>query len=179
MELSDGIVVRRVLEGDTELYRVLVERYRRQFGRYVMGLVGDHDAAADAMQEAFIRAYDALDTCRNPDRFGTWFFRILTNQCHNVTARRREALDVAAVDPPAPNRTDRPLELAELNARIAEALDELTPEQREAFVMKHLEGRSYEEMAQLAGVGVDALKMRVHRARDTLRVILGGLDESQ
>ena len=173
MELSDGIVVRRVLDGDTELYRVLVERYRRQFGRYVMGLVGDHDAAADAMQEAFIRAYDSLDSCRDPDRFGAWFFRILTNQCHNMTARRRNTTDIAAVDPPARDRTDRPLELAELNARIAAALEELTPEQREAFVMKHLDGRSYEEMSRLSGVGVDALKMRVHRARDMLRAILG------
>ena len=137
----------------------------------------DHTRAdlADAMQEAFIRAYDALQTCRNPDRFGAWFFRILTNQCHDVIARRRETTDLAAVDPPARDRTDRPLELAELNASIAAALEELTPEQREAFVMKHLDGRTYEEMAELLGVGVDALKMRVHRARDTLQALLEGL----
>ncbi|MGD0484269.1 MAG: sigma factor-like helix-turn-helix DNA-binding protein, partial [Gemmatimonadales bacterium] len=54
------------------------------------------------------------------------------------------------------------------------ALAALTAEQREAFLMKHVEGRSYEEMAQLLGVGVDALKMRVYRARDALREMLGG-----
>ena len=51
----------------------------------------------------------------------------------------------------------------------------LTPEQKEAFVMKHVDGRSYEEMAELTGVGIDALKMRVHRARDGLREMLGGV----
>ncbi len=175
MELSDGMVVRRVLDGDTDLFRVLVERYRSQFGRYAVGLVGDRDAAADAMQEALIRAYDALGSCRNPDRFGAWFYRILTNQCHNATARRRESADVDALDTPAPDRTDLPLERAELGDAIAAALDQLTPEQREAFVMKHVDGRTYEEMAELLGVGVDALKMRVHRARDALRERLGGV----
>ena len=173
MELSDGMVVQRVLAGDTELYRVLVERYRKQFGRYAVGMLGDRDAAADAMQEAFIRAYDSLASLRNPDGFGPWFFRILTNQCHNAVARRHPTADVAALDPPAPDRTDRLVEQAELGAAIEAALNDLTPEQREAFVMKHVDGQSYEDMAQLLGVGVDALKMRVHRARDALQTSLG------
>ncbi len=174
MELSDGMVVRRVLGGDTDLYRVLVERYRRRFGRYAVGMLGDRDAAADAMQEAFIRAYDSLASLRDPDGFGRWFFRILTNQCHNSIARHRPAADVAAVDPPARERTERMVEQAELGAAIEAALNDLTPEQREAFVLKHVDGHSYEEMAELLGVGVDALKMRVHRARDALRASLGG-----
>jgi RNA polymerase sigma-70 factor (ECF subfamily) len=173
VELSDGMVVRRVLGGDTELYRVLVERYRRQFGRYAVGMLGDRDAAADALQEAFIRAYDSLASLRDPDGFGRWFFRILTNQCHNAIARRRPTTDVAAVDPPAPERTDGLVEQAELRAAIEAALNDLTPEQREAFVLKHVDGHSYEDMAQLLGAGVDALKMRVHRARDALRASLG------
>ena len=78
------------------------------------------------------------------------------------------------VDPPAPDRSDRLVEQTELGAAIEAALNDLTPEQREAFVMKHVEGRSYEDMAQQLGVGVDALKMRVHRARDALRARLGG-----
>ena len=175
MELSDGVVVRRVLQGDAELYRVLVERYRGQFGRYAVGMLGDRDSAADAMQEALIRAYDSLDTCRNPDRFGAWFFRILTNQCHNALARRRPTAELDSVDPPGDDRADRPLERAELAQAIERALQGLTAEQREAFVMKQVDARTYEEMAELLGVGVDALKMRVHRARDALRTSLGGL----
>ncbi len=176
MEPSDGTIVRLVLAGDVEQYRVLVERYRTQFGRYALSAVRDRDAAQDAMQEAFIRAYDSLATCRNPDRFGAWFFRILTNQCRNVVARRRDTADLEAVDPPGSDRADAALERGELAAALEAALARLTPEQREAFVMKHVDGRSYEEMAEVLGVGTDALKMRVHRARDALRQMMGGME---
>jgi RNA polymerase sigma-70 factor (ECF subfamily) len=172
---KDGAIVRRVLAGETELFGELVSRYREAFGRYAVSLVGDSDSAADAMQEAFIRAYRSLATCRNPERFGAWFFRILTNQCHNVRRSRRTEIDIAAVDPPGPGATDAATRQHELHDAIDAALDALTPEQREAFVMKHIDGRSYEEMAQLLGSGVDALKMRVHRARDRLRVLLRDL----
>ncbi len=175
MEPSDGTIVRRVLDGDVEQYRFLVERYRAQFGRYALAVVGDRDAAQDAMQEAFIRAFDALASCRKPDRFGAWFFRILANQCRNVVARRRDVVDLEAVDPPGGARADEELDRGELAATLEAALARLTPEQREAFVMKHVDGRSYEEMAELLGVGADALKMRVYRARDALRNLLGGL----
>ena len=175
MESSDGTFVRRVLDGDVEQYRFLVERYREQFGRYALALVGDRDAAQDAMQEAFIRAFDALATCRNPDRFGAWFFRILANQCRNAMARRRDVVALEAVDPAGGESADAAVDRSELAASLETALAQLTPEQREAFVMKHVDGRSYEEMAELLGVGTDALKMRVYRARDALRELLGGV----
>ena len=161
MEPSDGEAVRRVLSGDTESFRILVARYRQQYSRYAIVQVGDADAAADAMQEAFIRAYDSLDSCRDPDRFGPWFFRILTNQCHTARSRRRPTQDLAEFELPARERTDEALERSELADRLEAALQRLTPDQREAFVLKHVDGRTYEEMAELLGTGVDALKMRV------------------
>ena len=173
MEPSDGEIVRLVLSGDTESFRFLVARYRQQYSRYAIVQVGDADGAADAMQEAFIRAYDSLDSCRDPDRFGPWFFRILTNQCHTARSRRRPTQDVAALDLPARERTDEALERSELADRLETALQRLTAEQREAFVLKHVDGRSYEEMAELLGTGVDALKMRVYRAREALRDMMG------
>lgn len=175
MELSDGTVVRRVLDGDVELYRVLVERYRGQFGKYAVALVGDSDTAADAMQEAFIRAYRSLSSCRDPERFGAWFHRILTNQCHDARSKRPDPASLDLVDLPGDDRADAATEQTELGDAIAAALAKLTPEQKEAFVMKHVDGRTYEEMAKLTGVGIDALKMRVHRARDGLREMLGGV----
>src|SRR6185503_1765033 len=136
-------------------------------------MVGDQDTAEDALQEAFIRAYQSLHSCREPGRFKHWFFRILTNQCHNARARRRmEPLDQH--DAPARERADGPMEQDELGRAIESALNDLTLEQREAFVMKHVDGRSYEEIAVLLGAGVDALKMRVYRAREVLRKRLDG-----
>jgi len=173
--VSDADVVERVLEGDVEAYGVLVERYRAAFGRFAVGLCGDADLAADAMQEAFIRAFDALATCERPDRFGAWFHRILRNQCVNHRTRRRphELLDEVQVA--APHRTDERLRRSEIRAAIQRAIDELTREQREAFVLRHLEGRPYGEMADLLGEREDTLRTRVHRARDLVRRRLEGL----
>lgn len=173
-ESADGAVVRRVLGGDVEAYRILVERCRRDYGRYAVALLRDPDAAADAMQEALIRAYEGLAGCRDPDRFGAWFFRILQNQCRNALARSRDTVELERVGLVARDRADGVVERGELADALQAALAALTAEQREAFVLKHVEGQSYEEMAQLLGVGVDALKMRVHRARDALREMLGG-----
>jgi RNA polymerase sigma-70 factor (ECF subfamily) len=169
MSLPDGVLVQRVLAGEVEAYGGLVERYRKEFGRYAVALCGDEDLAADAMQEAFIRAFDSLAGCRDPRRFRAWFFRILTNQCHNARTRRRPHLRLDEVRGRAAEQDADPALEAELREAIAQALDALTPEQREAFVMKQLEGRTYAEMAELLAVGEDALKMRVHRARDALR----------
>lgn len=171
-ELSDRDAVCRVLDGDPECFGVLVERYRLEFGRVATALCGDPDLAADAMQDAFIRAYDALGSCQNPDRFGSWFFRILVNQCHNSRARQRRFEGIEAVEARSDADPARDAERAELRRALARGLDVLTAEQREAFVMKQIDGRSYAEMAELLDTGVDALKMRVYRARDLLRTEL-------
>jgi RNA polymerase sigma-70 factor (ECF subfamily) len=165
----DGEIVRRVLEGEAELFGVLVQRYRAEFARYATALVGDPDRAADAMQEAFIRAYRSLASCRDLARVKAWFFRILTNQCHDQRARGRRETSLEGHDEPGRDRADAQVLQAELGEAIERALYRLTPEQREAFVLRHVDGKSYEEMAALLGTGVDALKMRVFRARDALR----------
>lgn len=167
--LPDGEIVRRILGGETRLFEVLVRRYRVEFSRYASALVGDADQAGDAMQEAFIRAYRSLASCRDPRRVKAWFFRILTNQCHDQRAKLRRELSLDGHDAPARDRADTGLERAELRSAIERALTQLTPEQREAFVLRHVDGKSYEEMAALLNTGVDALKMRVYRARDALR----------
>ena len=124
------------------------------------------------LQEAFIRAYRSLASCRDPNRFGAWFHRILTNQCHDARAGRSSLVSLDQTDPPGEDRADAAVERHELGDAIGAALEKLTPEQREAFVMKHVEGWSYTDMAETLGVSVSALKMRVHRAREELQILL-------
>ncbi len=175
-ELSDATLVRRILAGEADLYRILVERYRNEFGRYASGMLGGNvDDAADALQEAFIRAFDSLSSLGEPERFKAWLFRIVSNQCHNVRKRNKPHLSLDGIEDPRDVPAERAVINKETGDLIQEAIEQLTPEQREAFVMKHIEGRSYGEMAELLGVGQDALKMRVHRARDELRRKLEGL----
>jgi RNA polymerase sigma-70 factor (ECF subfamily) len=174
-EPADGQIVRAVLAGDVEQFGVLVRRCREEFGRAAVALAGDADSGADALQDSLIRAWRALDTCRDPDRFRAWFYRILVNRCHDMRRRRSPVVPLEFVaDPPSREQADARIRDDELARVIAAALDRLTPEQREAFVMKEIEGRSYQEMAELLETGVDALKMRVHRARDGLRALLEG-----
>jgi len=169
--LPDGELVQRVRDGEVELYRVLVERYRHEFGRYASAMLdGDRDDAADALQEAFIRAYDSLGSCRDPSRFKAWLFRIVSNQCHNARKRRRGHLSLErAVSRGAEPAVQAESERTEIGEVLDLAMQTLTEEQREAFILKHVDGRSYAEIAELLAVGEDALKMRVYRARDELK----------
>ena len=170
--LTDGELVGRVLAGDVERFGELVERYRVEFGRLARALVGDADAADDALQDALISAYRNLGRCREPERFRVWLYRIVANRCHDAR-RRKRSVSLDDVDPPARDRTDARLDSSELKRQLERAMGALTPEQREVFVMKEVEGKSYQEMEMLLGVKIDALRMRVHRAREVLRQQLG------
>ncbi len=121
------------------------------------------------MQEAFIRAYDALDGLDHPDRFGAWFFRILTNQCHNVRDRHRRHASLETVDVAGGDTPERYLEVEEARRLVNRALDQLTPELRETFVLREIEGRPYAEISELLAATEPALRKRVERARDLVR----------
>jgi RNA polymerase sigma-70 factor (ECF subfamily) len=172
---SDAELIERVLGGERERYAVLVARYQDALFRHAVGMVGDADAAADLVQDSFVKAYTRLHTCYDPARFAAWIFRILRNRCRDWLKNRRqhtvELRDDAHAAPVAddPSRT---LERTELGRVVAAALERLPAAQREAFLLKHVEGRSYEEMAEMLDTGVSALKMRVMRAREALQEYL-------
>jgi RNA polymerase sigma-70 factor (ECF subfamily) len=169
---ADGKLVRRILGGETHAYGKLVDRYVERFGGYATSLCRDADIAADAMQEAFIRAYDRLPTLKEPDQFGAWFFRILTNQCHNHRDRRHHYVPLDAVTVSGGRTPDQDLTAAETKRAIDAALDRLTPDLRETFVLREIEGRPYAEIAALLGTGEAALRKRVERAKDIVRAAL-------
>src|SRR5437773_10412276 len=97
-QASDGEIVRAVLAGDRESYAQLVERYRDRDARYAARMLGSADAAEDAVQDAFVRAFDQLSQCKEPDKFVGWFFLILRNRCFAERRRNRSeaSLDDAA-----------------------------------------------------------------------------------
>jgi RNA polymerase sigma-70 factor (ECF subfamily) len=169
-QASDGEIVRAVLAGDRERYALLVERYRDRYARYAARMLGSVDAAEDAVQDAFVRAYDQLSQCKDPDRFVGWFFLILRNRCF---AERRRSRSEASLDAAhaiaAADRTDGGAESAERRRALQLAMMELTPDQREVFVLKHVEGLSYGEIAERLSTSIPSLKMRMHRAYDRLR----------
>ena len=174
---DDEVVIERVLAGDRQQFAQLVQRYQRALYRHAVGMVLDHDVAADMVQDSFIRAYTQLASCRDRSRFRAWIFQTLRNRCldHLKEARRRNVpLDDAD---PLLDPADDPaaaVERARLRADLEQALAELQPAQREAFVMHYVEGVPYETMAGLLDASVSALKMRVMRAREALGTALAG-----
>lgn len=179
-DASDAALVRRVLDGDVEAYAGLVTRYRGRLGRYATHLLGNAADAEDAVQEAFVRAYRALERCEAPDRFGAWLFQILVNRCRTIGAQRARRERVVTADDAALAQANvaHPADRQALREAIRWALERLTPEQREAFLLKHVEELSYEEMAEMTGEGVSALKMRVMRACEALRTLLAEVERA-
>lgn len=174
---SDGDVVSRVLAGDREAFRLLVRRHEDMLFAHALRMTSQGDVAADLVQAGLIKAFTSLDRCRDPDKFGGWVFRIVANQCKDYLKNvRRRNVDLEAVEPVSGSEDpDEDLDRSELRRQLDRALATLPPEQREAFVMKHEEGRSYEEISELLEVSVGALKMRVHRAREALIEQLEGV----
>lgn len=177
--LTDVEVVARVLGGDGEAFGILIRRYEPGLLRFGTRMLGNADAAADAVAESLVRAYRHLGQCRDPEHIKSWLYRITGNRCRSHLARRHMS-DVSLSEVPALALADDAdswtmLERSEQVALVERALAALPPEKREAFVLKHVEGLSYEEMAEVTGARVPTLKMRVHRAREALVAALGAL----
>ena len=176
--LTDAELVDEVVRGKVEAFAVLVRRYQATCARFAVRMLGSAADADDALQSAFMRAFRGLRSCRDKERFGGWLYQIVVNECRTASARRRrrelkfvadqEAIDRAV----ASDVSDDPT--SSLTERIERALASLPAEQREAFLLKHVEEMSYEEMAEITGLSVSALKMRVKRAADGLREMLEG-----
>jgi RNA polymerase sigma-70 factor (ECF subfamily) len=177
MQPSDADLVAAVLGGDVDGFTQLASRYRDAHMRFATRMLGNRFDADDALQSAWLRAFRHLDRCVDPRRFATWMFAIVANECRSAAfrrARRERRIvndDIALVAAVAADMTERQL----VRDEIERALLELDIDQREAFVMKHVEDLSYDEMAVITGVGVSALKMRVKRACERLRELLEGV----
>jgi RNA polymerase sigma-70 factor, ECF subfamily len=169
---SDQDIITRVMAGDRESFATLIGRYSDPLYRHALGMTGSPDVAEDILQTSFIKAYSHLGEVRG--RFDAWLFRIVANGCKDWLKNiRRTHLSYDEDDQPSGYATpDEDLDRTELRQDLDSALAQLAPSLREAFIMKHVEGRSYEEMADLLGTTVGALKMRVHRAREALQALL-------
>ena len=169
---SDQEIITRVMAGDREAFATLIGRYSDPLYRHALGMTGSPDVAEDILQTSLIKAYSHLGEVRG--RFDAWLFRIVANGCKDWLKNiRRTHLSYDEDDQPSGYATpDEDLDRTELRQDLDSALAQLAPSLREAFIMKHVEGRSYEEMADLLGTTVGALKMRVHRAREALQALL-------
>ena len=172
--MTDAMFVRRVLDGDTAAFTTLVERHAAACTRFATRMLGNREDAEDATQETFLRAYRSLARYEERQAFRTWLFQILINRCRTAAVRRERRHRMFLVDDNAvASASVRPAaEASDLRAELQRVVDALDPDQREAFLLKHVEQLSYDQMAAATGVGVSALKMRVKRACDRMQWML-------
>jgi RNA polymerase sigma-70 factor (ECF subfamily) len=169
--VTDAEVIERVLGGDVQQFEQLVTRYQSALYRHAVSMVMDHAAAADMVQDAFVRTYTSLRECRDRTRYRAWLFQTLRNRCLDYlkeAARRNVRLDDAG---PIVDDSEGPSEIVErdrVRASIELALAQLSAVQREAFVMHYVDGMPYETMAEMLDLSVSAVKMRAMRAREAL-----------
>jgi RNA polymerase sigma-70 factor (ECF subfamily) len=176
MEESDAAAIEQARAGSNDAFRVLVERHGRAVFRLAYRMTGNEQDAEDMVQETFLRAYRQIGRFDNRAKFSTWLFTIATNCSRDLLrARRRrpESLenppDVAPTPDPSPER----LALSgQVRQRIAAALNDLSPAERAAFVMRHFEGVSIDEIARALGRPNGATRHSVFRAVQKLRLAL-------
>jgi RNA polymerase sigma-70 factor (ECF subfamily) len=180
---DDAGLVRQTLAGQRTAFDELVERYQRRATSVAYRLLGNLHDALEVCQEAFIRAYRKLDGLEDPDRFGPWLLRIVTNLSLNFRRTRGPRLsfeDCLSSDDGSreerisdgPHSEDRPgakLVAAELETRIHAGLAELPPQQRAALVLFSIEQLPQKDVAQILNCSVEAVKWHVFQARKKMK----------
>jgi RNA polymerase sigma-70 factor (ECF subfamily) len=158
-----------------------VERYQRRVTGVALAVVHNQEDALELAQETFIRAYENIAGFESRSSFSTWLYRIAANGCRDFLrsgGRSERPCDISGEELWTFRDPERDAVARQSLAALAEALAGLPPASRNAFVLFYLENRSYEEISEATGVAVNALKVRVHRARELLRRRLGRVLET-
>jgi len=176
---SSANSLERVRPGD-ETFRLIFAQHHRFIFRFLYGMVGEHDLAEDLTQETFMRAYKSMNTLRGESKLSTWLCGIAKNVALNtLRGRNREfpTLEIndqsvgklSDIDGTAP---DDDLLNKELSNVIHDALGRLDSDKRMVFILKTLQERSYDEIAEITGFSVPKLKTDLHRAKAQMRRLI-------
>lgn len=188
---SDQEVVGLVRLGREAACRELIRRYERPVFSLIYRMVRDRELAEDLAQETFVKALNAVDSYRPEFKFSSWIFKIANNAAIDHLRRREldtlslegspNAQTAEAVEATALQISDRgespldELEARELGGAIEIAIGNLRPEYRACILLRHVEGRAYEEIAEILELPLGTVKTYIHRARHELRAALGHL----
>jgi RNA polymerase sigma-70 factor (ECF subfamily) len=195
MEEAFAAVIERAKAGDADAFRLLVERHSRAVFRLAFRMTGNEFDAEDVVQETFLRAYRQLNSYELRSAFSTWLYRIASNYALDLIRSRkrdedrrvrqadsasRDVLDSFASAEALP---DRAMYGAEVRERVQLALAGLSPQERTAFLLRHFEGQSIEEIGAVLGTAGSATKNAIFRAvrklREALTPVVGSYDAAR
>jgi RNA polymerase sigma-70 factor, ECF subfamily len=174
--LPDEELLRRVLDGDTGLFEVIIRRYNQRLYRVVRAILGSANDVEDAMQQAYLNAFVHLDQFADRASFSTWLTKIAVHEALARARSRRPAasalpIDEMAMDDAAstqPNPEHQAF-AGELRRMLESAVDALPQDYRVVFMLRQIEGLSTQETADSLEINEDTVKTRLHRARALLR----------
>ena len=174
---NDEAIVKRVQEGDVEAYNLLVIKYQHKIFQVIGKFVNNQADIADVAQEAFIKAYRAINSFRADSSFYTWLYRIAVNTAKTHLESNNKTRNHLDVDSPefqsideqgvlaSSDTPDRIIESQELQQVIIDAMADLPTELSEAITLREVEGMSYEDMAVVLKVPIGTVRSRIFRAR--------------
>ena len=180
MDDSDAVAVAQAQAGDQDAFGLLVERHSIRLFQMVYRMTGNEQDTEDVVQETFLRAYKQLNRFESRAGFGTWLHRIAANCSLDFLRKRKrqdqhaDPVELEAEEPMstlsshAPPPDDQVFHL-EVRQKIEAVMEQLTPMERTAFVLRHFEGRSIEEIGRALGTGPSATKQSIFRAVQKLR----------
>jgi RNA polymerase sigma-70 factor, ECF subfamily len=185
-ELEDTALVNAYLEGETRSFDVLVERYQTRLLNFVYRIVGDRERAEDLVQEVFVRVYRHLGRFDRSKKFSTWIYTIASNLAKNeLRNRSRNPLVLFTSMTKSWEDEERPLEFEDPSSRpddlfrkrhvrelVESSVAQLPTHHREVFVLREIEGRSYEEIAEITHCNLGTVKSRLNRARNSFAEII-------
>jgi len=169
---EDTMLVQACLQGDRSAFDQLVDRYQATLFNAAYRITGSVEDAMDATQEAFVNAFEKLHTFDPSYRFFSWIYRIVCNQALNLVGRRRPLIDLEVDHPDGGTDPEAVYGEVEAGGFLQRALMELTPQYRVVIVLKHLQGLTYREIAELLEIPEKTVKSRLFTARQNLRSIL-------
>ncbi len=188
---ADQEVVRWAREGHERAFRELIRRYERPVFSLIYRMVRDRELAEDLAQETFVKVLNAIDSYRPEFKFSSWIFKIANNAAiDHLRKRELKTLSLeGARDATTPDRVEatalqvrdrgesplEEMEARELGGAIEQAITRLRPEYQSCILLRHVEDRSYEEIAEILGLPLGTVKTYIHRARAELQRELGPL----
>jgi len=173
-EVEDRDLVLKAHKGQVEAYNVLVSRWEKRIFNYLLRLVRNPEDAMDVSQDVFLKAYQNLRRLEDPGRFGPWLYRIAHNEAYSLLRKARPEVEVTELTGMTAGGGRR-MAPVEVSLAVESALSRLSEDQREAVLLKVMEGFKFEEIAEILECPASTIKSRVYTGLEMLKGLLAPL----